>query len=255
MTAALRIASALKFIGLCFAVLVMSAGGPSAQAAEQWDLTYQSGSHCCHSSLSFTGTQGTAVTAKAYSRSGGPGNSKAINDSDAMLGIWNGLGVINSSESNSVPNHSMDSDGWGDLIVFDFGPGLQFNPTGVGIGWTQNSGPGAVRLLVGGNAPFNFIGKSFNSLVNDFGFTSLGKKKVNSSNSSISISTAATGRYLVVAAAKYKVNGVRYNSYVKVNELNGTSRTSVPEPLTSLIFLAGLAGLAGLRRQHAPAAV
>jgi hypothetical protein len=254
MTASIRISNAPKFLGICFAALVMSVSGLSAQAAEQWDLTYQSGSHCCHSSLSFTGTQGTTVAARAYSRTGGTGNAKAIDDPNAMLGIWNGLGVINSSESNSAPNHSMDSDGWGDLIVFDFGPGLQFNPTGVGIGWTKDGGPGAVKLLVGGNAPFNFVGKSFNSLVNTFGFTNLGKKKVNHSNSSIGISTGATGRYLVVAAAKYRANGTRHNSYVKVNRLNGTSRSDVPEPLTLLMFLTGLIGLGALHRRSALAA-
>jgi len=254
MAASKKISNPVKFLGICFAALVMSVSGLSAQAAEWWDLTYQSGSHCCHSSLSFTGTQGTTVTARAYSRTGGPGNAKAIDDQNAMLGIWNGLGVINSGESNSAPNHSMDSSGWGDLIVFDFGPGLQFNPTGVGIGWTKDGGPGAVRLLVGGNAPFNFVGKSFNSLVNTFGFTNLGKKKVNHSNSSIGISTGATSRYLVIAAAKYWANGVKYNSYVKVNMLDGKFRHSAPEPVSSLLFLAGLAGLGVLRRRRALAA-
>ena len=133
----------------------------------------------------------------------------------------NGIGLHNSEETWSSPQHAIDNDGRLELVVFDFGAGNSVSLTDITMGWV--SGDADINLLAfegGGvgdtpnvdNVLFSTSGED----LTDNGWTLVGNYDVDFGGApgTSTISTAIESRYWIVAA---------YNSVYGSSCLSGGS--------------------------------
>jgi hypothetical protein len=199
--------------------------------------------HAVTTTFDFTGNGGTAgsymftagglgltVTATSY--------NTVTNtwDSSALVGQYSGgLGVTNSQKVSGVwkdinsPQHSLDNNGWKDLLLFQFS--LPVDVDSLSIGWY--SGDDDFRYTIG--STLNSVKVLTGSGVSGVG---LGNYTINGANT--------YGSYFSVAAGK---TSSETNDYFKVSKLKVTY--NVPDQGSTLVLtsLASI-GLLALRRRQ-----
>ena len=203
--------------------------------------------HAVTTTFNFTGGGGTAgsyvftsgalsvtVTATAFNP------STSTWDTSALVGRYSGgLGVTNSQKISGVaqdtnsPQHSLDNNGWKDLLVFQFS--LPVDVDALSVGWYYNDDD--FRYTIG--STYNSVKVLTGSGVTG---TGLGNYWINGSNT--------VGSYFSVAAGQ---SSTEYNDYFKVSGLTVTYR--VPDQGSTLV-LAGLAmlGVAAFQKRRSSAA-
>lgn len=231
---------------LIVSTLITATGiaGSSLATPLSWGLG--TGSGLCTTGLGNTCTftsAGETLTARAYVTNDNPGLGLFVKAT--LKQFSGGLGVKSPGESSGSPQHAVDNDGKDELIVFEFNdPTYLF--TGFQIGWKQNDAD--IRAWIGGNAlsaGYNFFGEKFSNLGTlGGGFTALNFSDVPTNTTQNFGAIGIAGRYLILAAAPYNLDGYdKKLDYFKISQISGSAPSvppsEVPEP--GILALLGIA--------------
>lgn len=233
---------------------------------------------------SFTGGSGQTVSGTSFAAAGGPNvvvtgwanttaaGATGVNDdklASQTVKMWNGLGVDNSIEPSTSPQHSTDNNGQTDMILFSFASDIAL--TGLSIGWSNTDSDMTVLAYTGGGVAPSLTGKTYGELTAAGGGWTLinhlsNVSNVSSNSTSIAGSAAFNGgtskifsSYWLVGAYNPLVGNspgwTTENDYVKISGLTGEKRPTngggqVPEPATLFLMGAGLLGMTYMRRRE-----
>ena len=241
------------------AVLILGAAVPAAAApiTFDWTTTTSGNGTGTNAGRSFTDTVGlvtSVLKARAYATTQTNGNGDLISRN---LGIYSGgLGVHGTStdDPSTSPNHSLDSVGKNDLILFEF-DSAAYNPQSISIGWKQ--GDADIQVWIGGPNIANLdltnyagcSGACTVSELDDIGFHTPALEYVDLAlNTPRALNTTFTGRYMLVAARFEggEISGGD-DDYMKISLIVAT--TKVSEPGTYGLLLLGLFAAAFSRRR------
>ena len=239
---------ALKTVSALAAFATLAIAGSASADPISWSTngTCAIGFTCNSSEMSFLGSDGTTVvTARAWSY-----NGSQIESAD--LGKWSGgLGVINSGESGSSPNHTVDNSGRNDFVAFYFSETVELNSVRL-----TSYGDTDISFWIGtvSGVP-SFSGLDLNDL--DVNYGAHVDNYGGDSNRTAQFGSASETGNLLVVAALVPANG--WKDYFKIKTLYGesvvtlppTEPDAVPTPATLLVFGPALFGLAALRRRAA----
>jgi hypothetical protein len=217
---------------------------------------------------------GTPVVKVSAFSTTGSGSAYAA----ATLTSWSGgLGVLASGESNTAPQHAVDSSGSTDLVLLDFGT-AKVDLDSLTIGWKGNSagtenGTGAdadisVFRYTGPGAPtvlgLTTTGMTGWTLVGNYADLVTGAEKtINSTNTASSwwLISAYNSNYgaasgvdqgVIGNAKKSATAGLQGgNDYFKVLSVVGTVKptTGTPEPGSLALMGIAMAGVVAVRRR------
>jgi hypothetical protein len=252
-----KLISAVAGLTLCAA-----AGVSTAQAADITWNTYENcgvGSLACSSNgREFLGSDGqTTVTAQAWSYNPSSGSIGA-----ASAGYWEGwgLGVINSGEDGTSPNHSVDNYGRYDMMAFFFSDVVDLTSVSLksiytGSFWGDTDITAWISTV--SVAP-DLTGESLTDLDAMFGdrFHQNGPR----SNTTHFFGTnGGAGNLLIVGAQTFdtdrddyfKIKALTADIYTQTPPPDTGNDNPVPAPGSMTIFGLGVAGFAYMRRRNA----
>jgi hypothetical protein len=194
----------------------------------------------------FTGSNGTKVEVSGYSLAGG------TTLASAYVGQYsgNGLGVTDTAENGSSPNHTMDNSGRVDFLVLQFDKAVTVSQLGF-TAWGDTDISYAIGTT---NVAFNSTLSFANWAAVDAVFNPFKASNGNSMNSgsvfSRTISGAVSGNLFFVSAALVNPDG--HADYVKLKSL--TETPAIPEPATWAMMIAGI-GAVGVSMRRRKTAV
>jgi len=223
-------------------ILTLSIGsiGSALAGPVSFDTTSSTSDGTCSSGVGNACTytvDGSTITAQAFSTSNNASNNPFV--AARIRTFSGGLGVQNTGENGSSPNHTLDNNGRTDVIIFESNtPGFSF--AGFEIGFRHNDSD--ISAYIGDLAAgFDLTGRRFSQLAG-LGFT-----KINFNNvpvDSTRLFGSNTGNHLILAA---RTN--HSNDYVKVSQINGQTTTQVSEPGMLALFGIALVGFWANRRR------
>lgn len=241
--------------------VVLCLSGFQAQAAVSWTFT---GGNCVSGGCSttgygntktFQGTDGSAITASAWSNSGSGSSLQS-----AQLELYSGgLGVTNRGENGTSPNHATDNGGYIDAILFDFGADA-VSLTDLSVGWYYTDSDMSVLAYTGAGDPSaSLTGQSYADLLtNGWSYVGDYANVGNEPGGTASINAGdTTSSFWLVSAFNSDISQNAWtqgNDYVKVYALAGnadspTPPTEVPAPGTLALFGLGLLLTRAVRRR------
>lgn len=178
-------------------------------------------------------------------------------------------GVVNTNNTDgdaSSPEHSMDNNGFTDLILLNFSEAVAL--TSVGIGWYSNDADISVLRYTGSGDP-GVGSQTVGGLTTVGGWELIGhyanlQSDVVAPTRTADITSAASSSWWIVSAYNLSygagtgshggsTSGLdTTNDYVKLLQVAGnvTSRSETPEPGSVALLGAGLLGLVALRRRQ-----
>ncbi|WJG08400.1 exosortase-dependent surface protein XDP1 [Aliiglaciecola sp. LCG003] len=239
---------------------------------QDWNLTSSNVSISGNQIYKSAGANGVKITAWANSGNFGvcgtgpecdPGS--ASYDQDPFLeraqltSYSSGIGAINADDSTSDPHHALDNKGsntnWAefDMVLFEFDTAVEL--TGLRAGWASNDSDMTVLGYTGStaldtNTPFASDDKWSDLVGKGWGYhTDVMNLGVNNTKT---IAPGFESKYWLVGVYNPVFTGATNSSWdaVKLSMVStrkADSQTSVPEPATFALMLAGVAAL--LRRK------
>jgi len=130
------------------------------QASFNWSFTSGCGNGSQVVSCS-QNSNGNIATATAWSTKS---SSPTAQLEQGTLGRWDGLGVTNTGEGTSSPNHATDNSGRYDSILFNFTTAVAL--TQVSMGWVQNDADFSLLRYIGdgSGSPDNLTNETYSGL-------------------------------------------------------------------------------------------
>ena len=251
-------------------------GCPAGSTAESWDFangSYTGNGAWWASGLTFSGSNGTSVTATGWS------NSNYANDAYASsygtgnlehrdINRYDGAGLgVQSSEDGAWPDHSTDNQHRIDSILLNFG-GTAVSMSQVTFGWTHGDYDFSLIAYTGSGTPASLEGLEYSELVgngweivtNHLNFDSIYNDDQDRTTD-VNGGDISSSYWLISALNPYlggpdgpNDRGYYNNDYFKLGgadgcELPGPPPSTVPEPSTLLLL--GCVMLVSLVRSRA----
>lgn len=218
-------------------------------------------------------SSGITASAQALSFTNGGSSNNRIANAQLFFYSGNGLGIRNADcctadpGEDASPEHSVDSDGRADLVLFSFSQAV--NLTQVTMGWRDTDSDLSILALNAGALPASMIGSNgtdssgmTHSQLQAAGWKLIGNYNGPSGDStadfSINTNTTFASKFWLVGTYdnRWDTTGVTNPSglsygydYVKILSLYGNQTTQVPEPNLLLLLGVALAGLWATRRR------
>ena len=241
---------------LSFAAFAVSMVLCSAPVSASINYSFSGSGQVVNATDIFSASGGPDVTVTGWSNTATAGTLEA-----ATVRRWSGLGVVNSNEDGSSPQHSIDNQNNNDMVLFSFAQ--EIGLTGLSIGWPPDSSSYDTDMTVlayTGNSTPTLSGKTYGALTStdDWSVVSHLSNVSVASGASFNLGGTISSMYWLIGAYNPLVGNSQGwttgNDYVKISGLAGylpkKPPPGVPEPATLALFMLGLFGMNYMRRRQ-----
>ena len=247
---------------ISFAAFAVSMALCSAPASAAINYSFSGyGQDVSGDTFSTTGGPDVTVTGWANTTSAGGPTTSDDTLAESTVRMWSGLGVVNSNEDGSSPQHSIDNQNNNDMVLFSFAQ--EIGLTGLSIGWPPDSSSYDTDMTVlayTGNSTPTLSGKTYGALTStdDWSVVSHLSNVSVASGASFNLGGTISSMYWLIGAYNPLVGNSQGwttgNDYVKISGLAGylpkKPPPGVPEPATLALFMLGLFGINYMRRRQ-----
>jgi hypothetical protein len=247
-----------------FVALAVSMALCSAPASASINYSFLGGGQNV-SGGTFSTSGGPNVTVTGWANTTNAGAPGAADDklAESNVFMWSGLGVVNSKENGTSPEHSTDNQNNNDMVLFSFAQ--EIGLTGLSIGWPSDSSSYDTDMTVmayTGNSTPTLTGKTYADLTATGGWSLITHVNdvTQASGASFNAGGAISSMYWLIGAFNPLVGNdpgwSTGNDYVKISGLAGSLPKipppphGVPEPVTLGLFMLGLLGMSYMRRRQ-----
>lgn len=202
--------------GTCSQTIKVNAGG-----CEPGTFSFKGSSYTCGSPnvRTFVTANGVKVKVTAFSR------TTSGSWAPAFVGQYSGgLGVTDSSEDGSAPNHTLDNVGRKNYLLFEFDQTV--TPTGAVLGYVYNDSDMSIRIGTF-NDPYNNHLNLNDSVFSSFGYAEDNDTTSGSPRTATFNAGKVSGNAMIIAAS---LSDSTADDYFKVLNLNICKPTCAPPP-------------------------